>query len=144
MIYLLKICSLLINRHTSHSGVRFIHLQSDFSSLAAKRDTLWTVAERVWVACIILPFRLISAFQKAFDYLEKSVLVVYEASVLAFGRAITTDGVSCLRSQGSAASCVMRKYHTVQLAVWQYDFCYIWKDILEKWSFLQSNITFLT
>lgn len=40
-------CSLLINRDPSlGSGVRFLYLQSDFSLLAAKRDMLWTVAER--------------------------------------------------------------------------------------------------
>lgn len=75
MIYLLKICRLRIDRHTTlGSGLRFLHLQPDVPLLQGQRSG--TCCE------VILPFRLISAFQKAIDYVKKSLLVVYEASVV--------------------------------------------------------------
>lgn len=56
--------------------------------------------------------------------------------LLAFGRTLTTDGVFCPQSQGSAASYHMWKYYTVRHDC---DFCYVWKDIFERMKFNDMN-----
>lgn len=78
MIYLVKICSLDISASWG-SDVRFVDLQA--ASSCWWLQELWRGPCCELQPSSSLPLRLISSFQQAFDYQEKSALV-YEASVV--------------------------------------------------------------
>lgn len=93
------------------SGVRFLHLQSDFSLLEGQRrgtrcESLLRAAES---HASLYRFALFLLFRKDLINWKRRCLLFVKRLLLAFGRALTTDGVCCLQPWGSAAAYVIRK-----------------------------------
>lgn len=119
MICLLKICSLLINSHTSLGLDSFV-CSPTFLSRQLLEQWTGTCCE-----LLLSPSESrVSFYHFALSLLFREHLIIWKSQcllcmkrlLLAFGRAITTDGVFCRQSRGSASPGVIWKYHTVQLA----------------------------
>lgn len=113
MIYLLKICRLWINRRTTlGSGVRFLHLQSDFFWCWRGSEDGHAVNRGCEQPsrthhCTVSPFFLL--FRKDLINWKRRCLLFAKRLLLAFGRALAADGVCCLQPRASAAAYVIGK-----------------------------------